>query len=234
MVGISQRCQVYAPMGDSSYHSDHYIGDDTPAETQALTCDEPLSQIVREFIASEVAEAIKEHARQHAKDAETSHTPPKHINLRMDMTIPERIATPTKRTVATHRTKMFGGPKSLANITITNPFAAIALQLLVIFYYFELALRVLVHGPASMFTSLLMFSLVIIAYAALMAQIGDNVTGSDLLFTPLEYVRDLSMEIVYRGVGMVFNILVDMLVDALRVLSEEKIMEVETDEGVLD
>jgi hypothetical protein len=221
-------------VGDSSDHNDNHVGDKTSGRTKAFTRDEPLSQSVRDFVAFEVAKAIKEHDRQYAKDAEKPKNLPMLIKIHMYMTIPKRLATSPNPRVVTQHTKMFGGPKSFANITITNPVAAIALQLLFVVYYIELALRVLIHGPASMFTSLLMFSLVMIAYAAWMAQIGNIVAGSDLLSTPLEYVRDLAMEEAHRGVRMVVKIVVDVLVDALRDMLDEKMLEVDKNEAVLD
>jgi hypothetical protein len=208
-------------------HNESHIGDKDHVKAKPFDREEPLSHGLQKYVATKVAEALKERDRQQAKDTEKPSASPLLISFHMDMTIPKSPTASQMPPTVALRTRIVEGPKSLANITIKHPLAVIALQLIVVAYYVDLALRVFLYGPLSMFTSIFLDVLVLSAYVTWIARIGNVVTGSDLLLTPLEYIRDLLLEKTQEGVRFASRIVAHILMDTLPVLADEKIVEIE-------
>jgi hypothetical protein len=163
---------------------------------------------------------------QSRQDAEPN-AQPLHVKIHMELNIPNHLIARAGLPVVFRRMKVFHEEKTFANITVTNSYAAILLQFVVVIFYIHLALRVLIDGPAKMLKPVLIISLLLLAYGVNKARHGHVAPGSDLLLTPLEYTRDVLQERAHQGLRAVTNIFVNMVVDAVRIAVSEGLMEVE-------
>jgi hypothetical protein len=186
-----------------------------------------LSKDLRDHIPVQIAETLEELDRQHVRNAEEPHIPPLRVKIQMELTIPSHLTSRASFVAATRRTEMFQEHKSLANITISNLYMAVLLQLIVVVLYIYLALRVLIDGPMEMFEPVLITSLLLLAYGISKACVGPVDAGPDLLLTPLEYTRDVLREMAHQGLRAVTKTFVGILMYAVRVAISEGVVGVE-------
>jgi hypothetical protein len=163
---------------------------------------------------------------QSRRDADPN-AQPLHVKIQMELNIPGHLIARAGVPAVFRRTAVFHEEKTFANITVTNPCAAILLQFVVVVFYIHLALRVLIEGPAKMLKPVLIISLLLLAYDVNKARHGHVAAGSDLLMTPLEYTRDVLQERAHQGLRAVTKIFVNLVVDAVRIAVSEGLMEVE-------
>jgi hypothetical protein len=213
-------------VGLGSHTSDNN-GPETLRATSPVAHEAELNEDLRDHIPIQTAETLEELDRRRVRNAVEPNAPPLHGKVLVELTIPSHLTSRASFVVAARRTEMFQEHKSLANITITNLYMAVLLQLVVVVFYIHLALRLLIDGPMEMLEPMLITSLLLLAYGVSKTCVGRVYAGPDLLLTPLEYTRDVLREKAHRGLRAVTKTFVGILVYAVRVAIGEGLVGVE-------
>lgn len=162
-----------------------------------------------------ITEALAKHDRK-----------PLQISFHVDLTKPVGSTKATDSALQVPCVKLFGCPKSFAIVDISDPPLAFVMQFLVVLYYTWVILRVFFYGAANEFLNILGSSICLAAYAIGKARFGTIVQGEDILLAPVEYVKDILVEIYGQATRKITREGLKMMVEALRDMADEIKVEV--------
>jgi hypothetical protein len=199
-----------------SYIQDTFI-------SNSFARNEVLSQGVREYVASRIAEALKEHDE---KQADTIVTRPIHINIHLNVPIFTGAISSSGSQVAHRRQNVLEGPKTILALPIKDMKLARMLQIVVLGCYIAITLALIVHSVVLFARTFVVFLLSLGIYAAATAirQSSHNVgndSSSDLLLAPIQCIAGYLFGKSQRCTRMAIISAMAMFVEALRGMTED-------------
>jgi hypothetical protein len=97
--------------------------------------DSSLSQGIREYITSKIAEVLAEHDRAHCSNVDARANSSVHITIKVDDIDLSKAEKPIRPSISDKKTDMFTQPSTIGPVTITSPLLARNAQLVVLTLY---------------------------------------------------------------------------------------------------
>ena len=131
-----------------------------------------LSQGIREYITSKIAEALAEHDRAHCSDVNAMAKPSVHITIKVDGIGLLEAEKPIRPSISDKRTDMFAQPSTIGSVTITSPLLARIAQLVVLTLYAVALLGASLLGLRGLLLVIWRMAIALGMYTAMLQQLS--------------------------------------------------------------
>ncbi|CAN9079655.1 unnamed protein product [Alternaria alternata] len=164
-VEIADGCEVHTVRDGRSSHRKSFT-------SKIFDDDSSLSQGIREYITSKIAEALAEHDRAHCSNVDTRANPSVHITIKVDDIGLSKAEKPIRPSISDKKTDMFTQPSTIGPVTITSPLLAQKAQLVILTLYVVALLGASLLGPRSLLFVIWRMAIALGVYTAVLQQLS--------------------------------------------------------------
>ncbi|KAF1940347.1 hypothetical protein EJ02DRAFT_494906 [Clathrospora elynae] len=184
--------------------------------------DSSLSQGIREYVASKIAEALVKQDKKHLGRVQATAVAPVQVTINIDVT--GLAKTGVHNDVEKDATKMLllSGSKTAGSLTITHPRIATDVQLGVIAIYTILLLRATFLGPKALLLTLWRMAVILAVYTASLTHLGwSEHLRRDVLLAPVFYAGNGVQNMGGRLLNELRAMAVSILTEALQSMGKD-------------
>jgi hypothetical protein len=134
--------------------------------------DSSLSQGIRKYVTSKIAEALAEHDRAHRSNVDARANPSVHITIKVEGTGLSKAEKPTRPGISDKKTDMFTQLSTIGPVTITSPLLARNAQLVALTLYAVALLGASLLGPKSLLLVIWRTAIALGMYTAVLQQLS--------------------------------------------------------------
>jgi hypothetical protein len=166
------------PSVETAYgHQVDTAGDGRSSHRKSFTSDifdddSSLSQGIREYITSKIAEALAEHDRAHCSNVDATTNPSVHITIKVGGIGLLEAEKPARPSISDKKTDIFTQHSTMGPVTITSPLLARNAQLVVLILYAVTLLGASLLGPRSLLIVIWRMAIALGMYTAVLQQLS--------------------------------------------------------------
>lgn len=134
--------------------------------------DSSLSQGIREYVTSKIAEALAEHDRAHRSNVDARANSSVHITIKVDGIGLLEAEKPTRPSINDKKDDMSAQPSTIGPVTINSPLLARNAQLVVLTLYVVTLLGASLLGPRSLLLVIWRMAITLGMYTAVLQQLS--------------------------------------------------------------
>ena len=186
---------AYGQEGDSS--GDGCSSHRNSFASNTFDDDSSLSQGIRKYVTSKIAEALAEHDRAHRSNVDARANPSVHITIKVEGTGLSKAEKPTRPGISDKKTDMFTQLSTIGPVTITSPLLARNAQRVVLTLYAVALFGASLLSPRSLLLVIWRMAIALGIYTAVLQQLSwtENVER-DVFLAPV-----FSFASVATGIG---------------------------------
>jgi hypothetical protein len=175
-----------------------------------------LSQGIREYITSKIAEALAEHDRAHCSNVNARANPSVHITIKVDGVGLLEAEKPTRPSISDKKNDMSAQPSTIGPVTITSPLLARNAQLVVLTFYAGALLGASLLGPRSLLLVIWRMAIAFGMYTAVLQQLSwtENVER-DVFLAPVSFFASVATGMGEQLLNQVRVVMIAILVEIL-------------------
>ncbi|CAN9084710.1 unnamed protein product [Alternaria alternata] len=178
--------------------------------------DSSLSQGIREYITSKIAEALAEHDRAHCSNVDATTNPSVHNTIKVDYICLSKAEKPIRPSTSDKKTDMFTLPSTIGPVTITSPLLARNAQLVVLTLYAVALLGASLLGPRSLLLVIWRMAIALGMYTAVLQQLSwtENVER-DVFLAPVFFFASVATGMGEQLLNQVRVVMIAVLAEIL-------------------
>jgi hypothetical protein len=178
--------------------------------------DRSLSQSIREYVNSKIAEVLAEHDRAHRSNVDARSNPSVHITIRVDGIGLLEAEKPTRPSISDKKDDMSAQPSTIGPVTITSPLLARNAQLVVLTLYAVTLLGASLLGPRSLLIVIWRMAIALGMYTAVLQQLSwtKNVER-DVFLAPIFFFASVATGMGEQLLNQVRVVIIAILVEIL-------------------
>jgi hypothetical protein len=178
--------------------------------------DSSLSQGIREYVTSKIAEGLAEYDRTHASESDATASRPLHLALRVNATGLAKAKKSTGLDVVNAKTDLSTEASTIGPLEITNATLAKDSQLVVVAIYLVALLAASLLGPKTLLLAVWRMSIVLGIYAALLRQLNwTRNVERDVFLAPMFFAASVTSGIGEQLLDQIRVVIVTILVEVL-------------------
>ncbi|KAF7673495.1 hypothetical protein GT037_008110 [Alternaria burnsii] len=178
--------------------------------------DRSLSQSIREYVTSKIAEVLAEHDRAHRSNVDARSNPSVHITIRVDGIGLLEAEKPTRPSISDKKDDMSAQPSTIGPVTITSPLLARNAQMVVLTLYAVTLLGASLSGPRSLLIVIWRMAIALGMYTAVLQQLSwtKNVER-DVFLAPIFFFASVATGMGEQLLNQVRVVIIAILVEIL-------------------
>ncbi|KAI5366937.1 hypothetical protein J4E82_010955 [Alternaria postmessia] len=178
--------------------------------------DRSLSQSIREYVTSKIAEVLAEHDRAHRSNVDARSNPSVHITIRVDGIGLLEAEKPTRPSISDKKDDMSAQPSTIGPVTITSPLLARNAQMVVLTLYAVTLLGASLLGPRSLLIVIWRMAIALGMYTAVLQQLSwtKNVER-DVFLAPIFFFASVATGMGEQLLNQVRVVIIAILVEIL-------------------
>jgi hypothetical protein len=178
--------------------------------------DSSLSQGIRGYVTSKIAEALAEQERAHRSDVNAMAYPSVHIKIKVDGISLLRAEKHTRLSISDKKTDMFTQSNTIGPITITSALLARHVQLVILVLYAVALLCASLLGPRTLLLIIWRMAVALGMYTVVLRQLRwtENVER-DVFLAPVSFSANVVMEIVMKVLNLMRVVILAIAAEAL-------------------
>jgi hypothetical protein len=193
-------------------------GDSSPRKSFASNIfddDSALSQGIREYVTSKIAEAVIEHKRGRADDGDLRLSPLLHLTIKVDAAGLAKAKSSTDSIISEEMAYIFVESTTIGPFHITNARLAMDLQIGTTAIYAVILLGASILGPKSLLLTVWRLVIVLGLYAAVLRYLGWNENVErDVLLAPVSFATSVATGMGEQALDQMRVVMVAVLVEA--------------------
>jgi len=178
--------------------------------------DSSLSQGIRKYITSKIAEALAEHDRAHCSNVDATTNPSVHITIKVGGIGLLEAEKPTRPSISDKKDDMSAQPSTIGPVTITSPLLARNAQRVALTLYAVALLGASLLGPRSLLLVIWRMAIALGMYTAVLQQL--SWTGNiehDVFLAPVFFFATVATGMGQQLLNQVRVVMIAVLVEIL-------------------